>query len=84
MGPDIGLGGFLQVLVAEFEDDLGVSDRKTVLRNAPAQNERIVVEAEVRRVHEEDFPDLEGASTKSLVENATPCSAAGPRITFTR
>ena len=58
--PNVRLGGDLHVRMAELEDDLGVPGRETVLvGDAAPQDEGVVVEPEVRRVHEEDFADLE-------------------------
>jgi hypothetical protein len=55
----VGLGRLLYVLMTELEHDLRVADREPVLvANAPAQDEGVVVEAEVGRIHEQDFPDL--------------------------
>ena len=52
-------GRGLLVRVAVLEDDLRVAGRKAVdVGDAAAQDERVVVEAEVRRVEEEDLAHL--------------------------
>src|SRR6185295_7733312 len=56
---NVRLGRLLDVLMAELEDDLRVAGGKPVLvPNASAQDEGVVVEAEVGRVDEQDLPDL--------------------------
>src|SRR5262245_44084440 len=59
--PHVEGSGRLEVGVAELEDDLGLAHRKAVLeRDAPPQDECVVVEAEVGRVEEDDLADLGG------------------------
>ena len=83
--PDVDLGGRLQVLVAELEDHLRLPGRKTVLvGDAPAQDERVVVEPEIGVSRNSTSRIWSGASTKSSVENVTPCWAAGSRMTFAK
>ena len=58
--PDVGLGRRLQFGMPELEDDLGLADGEAVLvGDSAAQNEGIVVEAEVIRVNEQHFADLD-------------------------
>jgi hypothetical protein len=59
IGPDVGLGRSLQFGMPELEDDLGLADWETVLvRDPAAQNEGVVVEAEVIRVDKQHFADF--------------------------
>ena len=65
--PNVGLGRPLYVGVPVLEDDLGVPDWKAVLiRDAPPQNEGIVVQPEVVGVDEENLTDLERRGVKAL------------------
>ena len=55
----VGLGCLLDVLMTELEHDLRLADRKPVLvPDASAQDEGVIVKAEVRSVDEQDFADL--------------------------
>jgi hypothetical protein len=59
LGPHIHLGGFLEVRMAELEDEFRDADGKPVLIvETPAQDERVVIEPKVCGVQEQDFPDL--------------------------
>src|SRR5215469_11575973 len=58
--PNIGLRGNLHVRVPEFEDEFGLADRESVLvRNPAAQDESVVVKAEVLGIDEQHFADLD-------------------------
>jgi hypothetical protein len=57
--PHVELRGRLHVRMAELEHHLRVAYGEAVLiGDAPSQDERIVVEPEIRGVQEEHFPDL--------------------------
>ena len=57
--PHVGFRAHLQVGVPELEDDLGLTDGEAILvGNAAAQNEGVVVQAEVVGINEEHFADL--------------------------
>src|SRR6266542_1975478 len=59
MRAHIEVGGLLRVGMPELEDDFRVTHGKAVfVQDAPAQDEGVVVEAEVRGVQENHFPDL--------------------------
>src|SRR4029077_12257205 len=65
--PDIGLGRGLQFRMPVLEDDLGLADWETVLVGDPAaQNEGVVVEAEVIRVNKEHFADFDWLLQEAL------------------
>ena len=54
------LRGLLDVRVAKLEDDLRVADREPFRVGDPsAQDERVVIEPEVRRIQEQHFADLQ-------------------------
>ena len=60
LGAHIGFGGFLYVRMSELEHYFGLARREAVcIGDAPAQNERVVVQPEVLGIHKQDFPDLE-------------------------
>jgi hypothetical protein len=57
--PDIQFRGFLQIPVAELENDLWVTSGEAVrVANTPPQNECVIVESKISRIPEEHFPDL--------------------------
>lgn len=57
--PDIGLRRNLHIGVSELEDEFRIADGETILVwNSPAQNERVVIEAEVFRINEQHFSEL--------------------------
>jgi hypothetical protein len=57
--PHVHLGCLLQIRVAKFEDDFRVAHSKAVhVVDPPAQDKGVVVESEVLRIQEEDFPNL--------------------------
>src|SRR5208283_5514470 len=57
--PHIQRRSFLLVSVTELKDHFRIAHGKTVnVGNAPPQDEGVVVEAEVRRVEENDLPDI--------------------------
>src|SRR3954465_10508486 len=65
--PNVGLGRPLYVGVSVLENDLGVPDWKAVpIRDAPPQNEGMVVQPEVVSVDEENLTDLERRGVKAL------------------
>src|ERR1700757_854440 len=58
--PDVGLGCRLQFGMPELEDDLGLADGEAVfVGNPAAQDEGVVVEAEVIGINEQYFSDLD-------------------------
>jgi hypothetical protein len=60
LGAHIGFGGFLYVRMSELEHYFGLAGREAVcIGDAPAQNERVVVQPEVLGIHKQHFPDLE-------------------------
>ena len=60
LGAYVGFRGFLYVRMSELEHDLRLARGKPVcIGNAPAQNERVVVQPEVFGIYEQHFPDLE-------------------------
>src|SRR5262249_44136163 len=60
LGADVHLGGGLDVRMPELEHDLRVPHGEAVLVGDTApQDEGVVVEAEVRRVQEEDLANLQ-------------------------
>ena len=55
----VHFGRFLQIRVGKFEDDFRVAHSKAVhVVDPPAQDKGVVVESEVLRIREEDFPTL--------------------------
>src|ERR1019366_4505873 len=59
LGTHIHRRGSLLIGMPELEHDFRVAHRKSVhVRDAPAQDERVVVKPEVGSVTESDFPDL--------------------------
>ena len=78
LGAHIGFGGFLYVRMSELEHYFGLAGREAVcIGDAPAQNERVVVQPGVLGIYKQDFPDFDGAPSKSFVENFTPHLSAG-------
>ena len=58
--PHVGFRAHLQVGVPELEDDLGLADGEAVLvGDSAAQNEGVVVQAEVIGINEQHFADLD-------------------------
>ena len=71
VGPHINFGGGHLVGMAELEDDFRIADRKAVdVSNAPPQNEGVVVEAEVRRIHEDDLANIRAAADFGIGDEA--------------
>jgi hypothetical protein len=66
--PNVGFGGRLDVGVSELEDNLGIPDRKSILVwDPPAQDEGVIIEAEVVRIDEQDLADPQRLLLKSLL-----------------
>src|SRR6266536_2584149 len=66
--PHVQVRSLLHVRVAELENDFRFARREAIfVRNAPSQDERMVVEPEVGGVQEEHFPDL-GLKDHTLVD----------------
>ncbi len=58
--PNVGFRAHLQIGMPELEDDLGFSDGEAVLvGDSAAQNESVVVQAEVVGINEQHFADLD-------------------------
>src|SRR3974390_3780201 len=67
LGPYVGLGRFLNIRMPELENNLRLRRRKTIgIRNASAQDERVVVQPEVLGIHEQNLPDFEWCVLKIL------------------
>src|SRR5579863_6014549 len=59
LGPHVQCRRLLLVWMTKLKDDFRITHRKTIhVGNPPAQNERVVVQAEVEGVAENDFPDF--------------------------
>src|SRR3974377_287088 len=67
LGPHVGLGRLLNIRMPELENNLRLRRRETIgIRNASAQDERVVVQPEVLGIHEHNLPDLECCVLKIL------------------
>src|SRR5260370_1362836 len=68
MGPYIDGRSRLFVGMAKLEDDLGIAHREAVhIADAPPQDESVVIKTIIRRVGENDFPDLRPAAGLRVV-----------------
>src|SRR5215470_11135042 len=62
--PYVDRHGFLFLGMPKLEDDLGVAHREAVhVADAPSQDESMVIKPIIRRVGENDFPDLRPAAS---------------------
>src|SRR5262249_61015057 len=67
LGPHVDGGGHLEIRVGELKDEFGPPDGEAVLvREPPAQDVGVVVEAEVCGVEEENLPDLREGALEAL------------------
>ena len=65
--------------MAELENNLRVARKKAVLvRDAPAQDERVVVEFVVLSIHEKHFPDLRLQALEALGGKTNVGTLRGP------
>src|SRR5579864_8426903 len=67
LGPHVHGHRFLLIWVTELEDDFRITHRKAIhVGNAPAQDERFVVQPKVGSVAENDLPDLWSQSSLTV------------------